>query len=258
MGFRGKHCDKLVYHQIRYKSGQGLLYTFFLRFKHQSYLKQIARVTDTAIIILHKFHRSNSVSFSLSIFQIPPLTTNMPLNIGEDIPKIAPVLTYKFPKAAQSYCEKLDAWYSGDLSSLPLYCDDFESRQDDTHFCRCKIDIAPDLTSISLVPISNLMTHQQDRHRQNFYSKKYRICDAKPVYIVDHYSTMEALTSSTSSGTALGSGLTSECHDSSRSPSVHVNMTPFAKSPGGSSSFCPASGRLVYTVKQDLVICDFL
>jgi hypothetical protein len=263
MGFRSKRCGKLVYQQIRYKSGQGLSILFptsgvgadFL-----NHLKQIARVTDTAIIILHKFHRRDYINYSLSVFQIPPLTTKIPLHIDwQDLPKVAPVLTYKFPKGTKSYCEKLDAWYSGDLDSFPLYCDDFENRQGDIHdFYRCKIDIASDLSNISLAPISNLIMYQQDRHRQNHYSKGYRICDAKPVYIVDRYSTMEALTSSTSSGTSLGLGLTWECPDSSQTPNVHVHMTTLAKSPGGSSSFCPASGRLVYTVNRDLVICNFL
>ena len=195
------------------------------------------------------------------IFQIPPLTTKMTFDI-EDLSEITPVLAITYPDhPTLSWCQKPDTWYLGDLSSFPLYVDILKNHKTG-NFSRSRLDIASDLTTVSFIPIST-STIQYPRNDPEKYSKAYRICNGGFVNIFTTYGdALESYTSSTSSGTVVDFGLFSDS-DRSQLPSLQVNAARLVMASSSRPySFCPASGRLVYTLSQTsgehIVISDFL
>lgn len=113
--------------------------------------KKVIKFMETAIVIL----QTGSVNPFLSIFEIPPLTPKTSLFDTEmAYPRLAPVFTFKYPEAVLSWCHKPMDWYYDDLS-LPLYFDVLKSRETGD-FVRCKLDIARDLSDVSLIPITNV------------------------------------------------------------------------------------------------------
>ena len=213
------------------------------------YFKKILKVTDTAIILLNG--PSASHPGPLWAWQIPPLTTNT-LFDEEHLPQVPQVLIFQEP--VSSGCHKPDQWYYDDLNSLPLYFDVFE-RGDYGDFTRCKLDIASDLSDLSLVPVADLCMRESIGHTTRYHLVAYRICEDRPVNVYNHYMQLETYTRLTSSGTTVGS------------PTIDVNVTPFFEfaKPSTIYSLCPASGRLVWKPDdQDLpywgtiAIFDFL
>jgi len=185
---------------------------------------------------------------SLSIFQIPPLkTTETPLFDIEDLPEVAPILTFKYPEGPSFVLEKLDEWYHGDFSSPPLYFDMFEGPQ--MTFSRCKLDIASDFSSASLTPIVNTSNGQRILDTRGCYHRlSHRICEDRNVNIPSRASTFP-----------VDLGLFSDSPPP-RSPTLHANddVIPFVIS-YTACSFCPASARVVFRNDLgDIGICDFL
>lgn len=195
---------------------------------------------------------------TLWIFQIPPLIPITPSFDSEelDFPESSPVLEFESYSELTSLSQRPDEWYHGDVNSLPLYFDMFESDQKDA-FTRCKLDITSDLSNISLTPIF------KPSSRQAPYGclTDYRICEGRPVNIFGD-SEFGPVMVYTGSGPTQGFGLSSDC-DHSRAPSsVSIPLAEYSHF----SSFCPASGRLVHTIRgcrprgsdADIVIRDFL
>ena len=137
----------------------------------------------------------------LWVWQIPPLTTNT-LFDEEHLPQVPPVLMFQEP--VSSGCHKPDQWYYDDLNSLPLYFDVFE-RGDYGDFTRCKLDIASDLSDLSLVPVADLCMRESIGHTSRYHLVAYRICEDRPVNVYNHYMQLETYTRLTSSGTTVGS-----------------------------------------------------
>jgi len=215
----------------------------------------IIRVTETYIIISH--HPNDRPA--LWIFQIPPLITKTPsLDSQElDFPELSPDFTFAYPELA-SLSQIPDEWYYGDLSSLPVYFEMFESHKRDA-FTQCKLDITSDLSNISFAPIfePSLPWSPGPSPYANVMME-YRICEGRPVNVF-RIGLLTPVEVYTSSGPTLGFGLSSDCHYSGRTPSSVP--TPLATS-SDFFSFCPASGRLVLKIGReldgDIVIRDFL
>lgn len=168
----------------------------------------------------------------------------------DPIPELAPILRYKYPKSLFCWCQRPDAWYHGDFSSLPLYLDVFKSRRNGG-FRRCKLDIASDLSGLSLTPITNISIRPQKLYERNDHSLSYRICGNRPMSF-DTSTTVEA-----SSYTGSGFGISPSCHNSNGTSTLHV--VTLAKAPFFVYSFCPVSGRLVHPERRDeIIICNFL
>lgn len=214
--------------------------------------KKIIQVTETTVIILHSDPRP-----SLWIFRIPPLTSKTPLfDKEEDLPELLPVLTFEYPDlASPSGCQKPDSWYNAGRNLLPLYFD-LLPRRNEYEPTRYKLDIASDLSSVSLVPVADLkMTIQQHfNYQQNNHSMEYRICEDRPINCLRHGEKVEVFTSSTSYGTT--DGVSSDCHGQTltahgvNSRRLVNTATPF--------SFCPASGRLAEMRDGKIFIADFV
>ncbi|KAF8800147.1 hypothetical protein BYT27DRAFT_7200661 [Phlegmacium glaucopus] len=207
---------------------------------------EVIKVTETTIIMTHA--RSTP---SLWIFQIPPLITNnlSLLNI-EDPPELAPALIFI---VTSSVVQIPDSWYY----DVPIYFDVLQSHEAG-NYDRCKLDIACDLSDVSLVPIATETIQYPIEHLKE-YSRMahYRICEEGLVNLSKSSKTLDAYTSSTSSGTAAGSGPSSDRHRP-QPPTLHINMTHLATVFGPCYSFCPASARLVYEKEGNIVISDFL
>lgn len=184
----------------------------------------------------------------------------MPLFDIEDLPEIAPVLTITYPDhLPSSWCQKPDAWYHSDLNSLPLYID-ISTNCETGDFNRSRLDIANDLSTVFLIPIPT-STIQYPIDVPKNYLKEYRICNGESVNISENWA-RDAVESYTSSALC---GTSSDYHPSQR-PALRVNMTRLAVV-SRPSTFCPASGRLVYTLSSannrtpsggHIVISDFL
>ena len=258
MGFHGKHCGKLVdqhaWHRgILFKQG---LFFFFLLPPMQvtdSFLK-IFRATETAIMVLH----TRDPNHALWIFQIPPLVPKTPLfGTEQELPQLAPILTFKYSDTSAIAGFPIpNSWYNGDLSSPPLYFDVVGSPNKQTNVGRYILNIASDLSTLSLTPTAADRVPNPIRS-YSIYSKEtaYRICENSSVNVSHGHGAFIKLNAIT-----LGCIPSSDSHDSSQIPATHINKTPLARmSQRQHYSFCPASARLVYENHLgDLVVCDFL
>ncbi|KAF8800136.1 hypothetical protein BYT27DRAFT_6844769 [Phlegmacium glaucopus] len=216
------------------------------------FMDEVIKVTETTIITTH----AHCTTPSLWIFQIPPLTTHSSLLDIEDPPELAPILKFNLTSFV---LQRPDSWYY----DIPIYIDILESHETG-NYDRCMVDIACDLSKTSLVPIAAETVQYPISYRKEcgvtaYYrtcDEGYRICDKGFVNLSKYLETIEAFTSSTSSGTAVDSGPSSDSHRS-QLPTLHINTTRLAMA-RGHSSFCPASARLVYETEEGVVISDFL
>lgn len=195
-------------------------------------LKKIVKVTESTVYL--------SYIGRVSVFQIPPLATKGPLfdNI-EDLPELAPVFTSVLPRSPLWF-QKLDDWYYGDLG-LPSYIDIFH-----------RSDLGRSITDLFRSPVTSLLMYRE------LNSSTYRICGNRLVTCFNLFYRMLVEAHTTTSGVVIsGFGLSSDCHESSRPVTEHVNLTLLANSSLG-FAFCPASGRLVNVTDGKIVICDFL
>lgn len=218
---------------------------------------KIIRVTETTIGI---FYHTYGASPIIRIFQTPPLITKTPLfDNEEDLPEVAPTLTFENPTVIATYSQRPDFWYFGygDLSSPPFYLDVCESRTGNI-IGRCTLDITSDLSDLSLTPIPNAsLTTQPRSSTQQYYSSmpSYRICEDSSVHVV-------SLDGRSAAAITVGFDTSSDLDDSRQAATTHVNSTWLVKA-YPPYSFCPASGRCVYKTpvddnQDDLVIYDFL
>lgn len=202
---------------------------------------------ETAIIIL----QTGSANPFLSIFEIPPLTPQTSLFDTEmAYPRLSPVLIFNYPEAVLSWCHKPIDWYYDDLS-LPLYFDVLKSRET-RDFVRCKLDIARDLSDVSLIPITNVTMKYPLDYLKEFHFLLCWFCEDELVNLFPCFD--EVINTGfnlISSGTGMGFALSS---DSPRVNLTHVGTN----STYSTGSFCPASARFVYTDGEDIDIVDFL
>ncbi|KAF8801581.1 hypothetical protein BYT27DRAFT_7341898 [Phlegmacium glaucopus] len=209
------------------------------------FMDEVIKITEATIITTHTFSTP-----SLRIFQIPPLTTNSSLVDLEDPPELAPVLILH---VTSFVLQRPDSWY---YDVPTVYIDVLENHKTG-NYNRCKLDIACDLSNVSLVPITAEAVQYPTNFRKiNGTMMEYRICDEGLVNIWGYPKMIEAYTGSTSSGTVVGSGPSSDSHRS-QLPTLHINRTRLAPVLGP-FSFCPASSRLVYESDAGIVISDFL
>ena len=174
------------------------------------------------------------------------MITKTPLFDKEDLIELAPAFSTRFEAIPSRWFQRPDSWYYGDVSSLPLYLDVLKGRD----FIRYKLDIASDLSNLSLVSIADSSIQQRIGYDEKIGC---RICEDRLVVYFHHGRTVKVYTTS---------GYSMPSAHSSRTPTAHIiNRASLTKkvSAGSAYSFCPASGRLVYNiVRGDIVICDFL
>jgi len=195
----------------------------------------------------------------LLIFQIPPLVPKSPLlGTEEQLPEVAPILTFEYSDAAIVAGFPIpDCWYNDDLSSLSLPFYVVRSRQQ-CNVGQYKLNIASDLSNLSLTPINAHRVTKSILEFQVYCSEStHRICENRSVNIFSGPD--EAVEANTLKASF---DLFADTLNSSQAPTTsHLNMTPLINTQigRGSYSFCPASGRFIYgDIAGKCVICDFL
>jgi hypothetical protein len=223
-----------------------IFFLLFLRLALKAVIPliKILRVTETAIILYDAYVSSSNPR--MWIFQIPPLIPKSLFFNYEDLP-VAPILVFKDPEITAACHQLPDYWYYGygDLKSFPLYLDVFEHQRGDVG--RYTLDIASDLSSLSLTPVPNAPMSPRMSVQHRYTHMTYRICGDSFVNVCsDEYTrAMQAIT--------VGFDL------SSQTPATHVSNTrlhdDFPR-----STFCPASARFIYTNHwhDEIFISDFL
>ncbi|KAF8800133.1 hypothetical protein BYT27DRAFT_7175825 [Phlegmacium glaucopus] len=237
---------------VNYNSGEGtvVVWDFVANtvaswfISNSSHIDEVIKVTETTLITTHAHSTP-----SLWIFQIPPLTPYSSRS-RHDIkypPGLAPVFILN---VTSSVVQNPDSWYY----DVPIYID--VENHETGNYERSKLDIACDLSNVSLVPIAPIAGQYPTEDQRGGDVMYYRICDEGIVNDHELSETIEVHTYPTSSGISMGSGPSSDSHRS-RLPSLHIDMTQLAVA-NSAYSFCPASARLVYEDDEGVVISDFV